>query len=89
MKEAAPIMPTNYTRRKFIAANSVALLASRVSVTAGAHIPASNDSAKLAKDGGPKTVRTANGKWARWDEREKQQLGTAVDQPSLFYWAGK
>jgi dTDP-4-amino-4,6-dideoxygalactose transaminase len=83
-------MPEPTTRRHFIQTGSVALLASdAVARAAAGAAPVAGDPAKLAKLGGPKTVQAKPGKWIRWDDRERQQLGTAVDQPSLFYWQGK
>lgn len=81
---------TKLTRRNFLVANSTALLATQLpAALSAADAPASNDSALLAKDGGPKAVRGKPGARVRWDVREKQQLAGAVDQPSLFYWSGK
>ena len=51
--------------------------------------PGATDGGALAKQGGMKAVQSKPGKWVRWDEREKQQLAAAVDQPSLFYWQGR
>lgn len=79
-------MPTRFTRRKFIAANSVALLATQLPSASAANAP-SPDADTLAKAGGPKAVKAKPGRRVRWDEREKHQLGSAVDQASLFYWA--
>jgi dTDP-4-amino-4,6-dideoxygalactose transaminase len=79
-----------FTRRKFLYANSLALLATQLPGGAAESKPAAaGDADQLAKDGGPKTVQTKPGKWIRWDEREKQQLNAAVDQPSIFYWRGR
>lgn len=78
-------MPTHSTRRKFIATSSVALAATSLPAYA-ANPGAAADPGKLAKLGGAKAVQTKPGKWVRWDDRERQQLGAAVDQPSLFYW---
>jgi dTDP-4-amino-4,6-dideoxygalactose transaminase len=80
-------MSSKLTRRKFLQANSVALLAAQLPLAArGADGAAKAPAAKAAA---PKTVQAKAGKWVRWDEREKQQLAAAVDQPSLFYWQGK
>ena len=74
------------TRRAFIAAQSAAVVAAGLASPLRA---AEIAPAKLAKDGGPKSVRAKAGAWVRWDQREKEQLGVAVDQPSLFYWQGR
>ena len=86
-------MSSSLSRRRFLQASSAALVAAQISAPArAADAPAAvaaDDGGKLAKEGGAKAVKTKPGKWVRWDEREKQQLGTAVDQPSLFYWQGR
>lgn len=83
-------MPAKLTRRGFLYVNSTALLATQLpGPLAAADVPPPADPAKLAKDGGAKAVRGKPGARVRWDAREKQQLGHAVDQASLFYWAGK
>ncbi len=81
-------MLSRLTRRKFIVANSVALLATRLPAGA-AEKAALPDLAKLAQQGGEKSVQAKPGKWVRWDDRERQQLSTVVDQPSLSYWQGR
>ncbi|WP_414661813.1 DegT/DnrJ/EryC1/StrS family aminotransferase [Horticoccus sp. 23ND18S-11] len=80
-------MSSPFTRRKFIQANSVALLATQLPA-GGAAAETAADPDKLAKAGGAKAVKAKPGRRVRWDDREKQQLGSAVDQASLFYWAG-
>lgn len=84
-------MSSPTTRRTFLYTNSVALLATQLpgSAQAAETAPAAADPAKLAKLGGAKAVRTKPGKWVRWDDRERQQLGASVDQTSLSYWAGR
>lgn len=85
-------MPAKVTRRKFLHAQSVALLATQVPATvrAAEDKPAATpDASKLAKQGGARTVQAKPGRWVRWDQREKQQLNAAVDQPSIFYWQGR
>src|SRR5258707_1278559 len=83
-------MASPLSRRDFLYVNSAALLAAQLPATlAAAESTASGEVAKLAKDGGPKAVTGKPGARIRWDAREKQQLSTAVDQPSLFYWAGR
>ncbi len=74
------------TRRAFIAAQSAAVVAAGLASPLRAAEIAPE---KLAKDGGPKSVRAKAGAWVRWDQREKEQLGAAIDQPSLFYWQGR
>jgi perosamine synthetase len=85
-------MPAHHSRRKFLYTNSVALLATQLASKATAAetkpTPAA-DVSKLAKDGGAKAVSATAAKWVRWDERERQQLSAAVEQPSLFYWQGR
>lgn len=79
-------MAANHTRRKFLRTTSVAVLAAPVAMRA-AEDPAAG--AKLAKLGGPKSVQARPGPWVRWGEQEQQQLRTAIEQPSLFYWQGR
>ncbi|HEY1110719.1 MAG TPA: DegT/DnrJ/EryC1/StrS family aminotransferase [Opitutaceae bacterium] len=79
-------MNSPVTRRTFLATQSAALLASQFPNTAAAQQPAGDG--KLAKEGGPKAVTAKAGKWVRWDQREQKQVTSAIDQPSLFYWAG-
>jgi perosamine synthetase len=81
---------SSHSRRKFIQANSVALLATQLPTLGNAAESPSGDAAKLAKLGGPKSVHARAGRRVRWGDMEKQQLNAAVDQPSIFYWgAGK
>lgn len=85
-------MASSFTRRKFIQAQSVALLASQLPAlgqNAGAPSSAGAGAERLAREGGPKAVQAKAAKWVRWDDREKQQLAAAIDQPSLFYWGGR
>ncbi len=83
-------MPSPLSRRDFLYVNSAALLAASLPATAGAaDTPAVSDANKLAKNGGPKAVTAKLGARIRWDAREKAQLAAAIDQPSLFYWAGR
>ncbi|MCX6955298.1 MAG: DegT/DnrJ/EryC1/StrS family aminotransferase [Verrucomicrobia bacterium] len=77
------------TRRDFLVANSAALLATQLPGPLAAADASAAASAKLAKDGGPRAVTGKPGVRVRWDAREKAQLAAAVDQPSLFYWAGR
>lgn len=77
------------TRRAFIATQTAALVATQLPAALSAAETPAAEAAKLAKDGGSKAVKGKPGAWVRWDAREKEQLGAAVDQPSLFYWQGK
>src|SRR4051812_28408156 len=78
------------SRRKFIQANSVAVLAAQLLPSGkAAEATAPADAGKLAKEGGPKAVQAKAGKRVRWDDREKQQLSATVDQPTLSYWSGQ
>jgi hypothetical protein len=86
----APYVTPPISRRDFLVANSSALLAAQLRSALAAATPAeSTSAAKLAKDGGPKAVRGKAGARVRWGAQEKLQLAAAIDQPSLFYWAGK
>lgn len=83
-------MASKLSRRNFLYVNSAALVAAQLPARSGAaEATAAGDAAKLAKDGGPKAIRGKPGARVRWDGREKQQLATAADQTSLFYWAGR
>lgn len=84
-------MSSSSTRRRFLRSNVVALAAVELSgALRAAEKPASASAeAKLAKLGGPKAVQAKPGKWVRWDERERQQLGSTVDQSSMSYWQGR
>ncbi|MBI4623459.1 MAG: DegT/DnrJ/EryC1/StrS family aminotransferase [Verrucomicrobia bacterium] len=81
-------MPSNVSRRKFLYAHSVALLATQLPSPAQTATATAKPAGPLAKDGS-KAVPGKPGKWVRWGDLERQQLGSAVDQPSLFYWQGK
>ena len=84
-------MPRKITRRKFLCANSIALAATQLPrIGAAAETKAAApDAARLAKEGGAKAVATRRRSWVRWDERERQQLAAALEQPSIFYWQGR
>lgn len=89
LPDASYVTP-QISRRDFLVANSSALLAAQLRSALAAATPAeSTSAAKLAKDGGPKAVRGKAGARVRWGAQEKLQLAAAIDQPSLFYWAGK
>jgi dTDP-4-amino-4,6-dideoxygalactose transaminase len=71
-----------FSRRKFIATTSAALVAG--------HLSAEESVApKLALEGGPKAVPRPAPKPKRWGEPELQQLAEAVKQDSLYYWKNK
>lgn len=71
------------SRRQFIATTSAALAASQLP---GAE---PDRPTNLALDGGPKAVPQPQPKAGRWGEPELQQLGSAVQQDSLYYWRNK
>lgn len=77
-------------RRRFVATAAAAWLAARgLGSLRGADGAAPVDAGKLAKLGGPKTVRSKPGPWLRWDVREQKQVAEAIAQTSLFYWLGR
>ncbi len=81
---------SSQTRRAFIATQTAALVATQLPAALAAAEPAPGaPGEKLAKQGGPKAVRSKAGAWVRWDQREKDQMSAAVDQASLFYWQGR
>jgi dTDP-4-amino-4,6-dideoxygalactose transaminase len=55
-----------------------------------AHSPPTHaaDSAKLALQGGPKTIGRAVPGLVRWGEPERDRLNAMLAQDSLFYWKG-
>ena len=75
------------TRREFLAASSVALLAGTVA-------PADSNSAeataapRLALSGGEKAVKPSPALPIRWGEPERERLNAMLGQDSLFYWKG-
>ena len=77
-------MSTNQSlsRRKFIATTGAALVA--------AQLPASesdgNTRAKLAIEGGEKTVKRAAPKRRRWGDAEQAQMEATLKQDNLLYW---
>lgn len=79
-------MSSSSSRRKFLQSGTVALAATQLPGQARA---AAADATRLAKDGGPRAVQAKAGPRVRWGEAEKQQLSAAVDQPSIFCWAGR
>jgi len=82
-------MSSPLTRREFLYANSVAALATQLPSIAAVPAADAADAMKLAKLGGAKAVVSKPGKWVRWDEAERQQMSSALEQASLFYWQGK
>lgn len=81
---------SSLSRRKFLGANSAALLAASLPAAArSAESTGQAEARKLAKEGGPKAVRAKPGKWVRWDDRERSQLGATLDQSSMSYWQGR
>jgi len=74
------------SRREFLRYASGALVASSaVSVARPAVL---RQSAKLAIDGGPRTVTISPPGRPRWGEPERQQLEALLKQDTLFYWHG-
>ncbi|MBI5768375.1 MAG: DegT/DnrJ/EryC1/StrS family aminotransferase [Verrucomicrobia bacterium] len=83
-----PAASAPMSRRKFVATNAAALVAAQLPSNLIA-ADAAADRQPLAKNGGPKTVRGKPGAWVRWDAREQAQVKAAIEQASLFYWAGR
>ncbi len=84
-----PVTNRPVTRRKFTAAGLAALATAPLAGAAETKPAPADDSARLAKDGGPKAVTGKPGAWVRWDAREQAQVAEAVAQASLFYWQGR
>lgn len=82
-------MSSPLSRREFLYANSVAALATQLPSIAAVPGADAGEVMKLAKLGGPKAVVSKPGKWVRWDEAERQQMSSALEQASLFYWQGR
>src|SRR5690349_17738231 len=80
-----PRMSTNQnlSRRQFIATTTAALAATQLPA---AEADAKKDPAKLALEGGEKTVKRGMPKRVRWGDPERQQLEAAVKQDNLLYW---
>ena len=77
------MQPENHiSRRAFIASTSALLAASQF----GMAEVAESDADKLAVKGGKKAVTRAMPKAVRWGEPELEQLKSAVQQDSLYYW---
>ena len=73
------------SRREFLAASSVALLAGALADSTAAESPAVP---KLALHGGEKTVKQAAKLPIRWGEPERERLNAMLGQDSLLYWKG-
>ncbi len=84
-----PVTNRPVTRRDFAAAGLAALVAAPLGRAAESKPAPADDTARLAKAGGPKAVTGKPGPWVRWDERERAQLAEAAAQASLFYWQGR
>lgn len=76
----------HFSRRDFLAAAGAAAAAGGVARGLAGAAPAAG--VELALNGGPKAVQGAAAVRPRWGDEERQQLGAAIDQPSLFYWQG-
>jgi dTDP-4-amino-4,6-dideoxygalactose transaminase len=79
------------SRRKFFTATSAAIAVGGLAGNSASAEPASSPTtgaAKLAIDGGPKTVQEALPPLVRWGDPEREQLSAAVDQNTMFYWQG-
>jgi dTDP-4-amino-4,6-dideoxygalactose transaminase len=50
--------------------------------------PTRIEAAQLAVNGGEKAVKVSPASAPRWGDREREQLGAMLKQPSLFYWQG-
>ncbi len=74
------------TRRKFIAAASVATLSTQLPAVDSTPAPESSD--KLAVDGGAKAVKITPKKLARFGAPERERLEAMLQQDTLFYWNG-
>lgn len=74
------------SRRSFLAASTGFLSAG--ALQAEGPKETSEEVAKLALDGGPKTVREKTPHQARWGEPERERLERMLGQDSLFYWKG-
>jgi dTDP-4-amino-4,6-dideoxygalactose transaminase len=74
------------SRRRFVAGAS-GLMAAGAATGAG-RTAASEETSKLAIDGGPKAVKESPSAGRRWGDREHEQLGKMLQQNSLFYWKG-
>ncbi len=73
------------SRRRFVAGASTMALAGAASAAAKG---GSEETAKLAVDGGPKAVKERPPRQPRWGKVEQKQLGEMLEQGSLFYWKG-
>lgn len=74
------------SRRRFVAGASSLVLAGAAKGSPAK--AASDEGPKLAVDGGEKAVQASSSAQRRWGELEHKQLGTMLEQGSLFYWKG-
>jgi dTDP-4-amino-4,6-dideoxygalactose transaminase len=75
------------TRRQFVAGASSLLLAGAALEGKAAETPATAaPGAKLAIDGGEKTIKTPPVHKGRWGEPELKQLNEMLNEGSLFFW---
>jgi dTDP-4-amino-4,6-dideoxygalactose transaminase len=78
--------PTNsISRRQFVAASSLLLAGALESAAAESPATPANG-AKLAIEGGEKTILTPAVHTGRWGEPEREQLDEMLRQGSLFFW---
>ncbi|MBL9137663.1 MAG: DegT/DnrJ/EryC1/StrS family aminotransferase [Verrucomicrobiales bacterium] len=75
------------TRRHFLATTGVALGSAPLTLAqANPSVPATK--AKLAIDGGEKTVKSVPKLGVRWGDLERARLDAMLRQDTLFYWKG-
>ncbi len=74
------------SRRQFVAGASAALLAGALEGKAAETPAVSAPGAKLAIDGGEKTIKMPAVHKGRWGEPELKQLKEMIDEGSLFFW---
>lgn len=74
------------TRRQFVAGASSLLLAGAVDAKAAESPAAAAPGAKLAIEGGERTIKTPAVHTGRWGEPEMKQLGEMINDGSLFFW---
>lgn len=79
-------MNPNPSRRQFLVTSSAALMAAGV----GGRWPTARaaGAAKLAIEGGERTVKSAPKATRRWGDLELERLKAMLEQDSLFYWKG-
>lgn len=75
------------TRRQFVAGASTGVSLAGAARGKAAGTPATPaPSAKLAIEGGEKTIQKAVAQTGRWGEPEMKQLGEMINEGSLFFW---